>query len=145
MMRRVMGTISRTMLGTAIVLVAGTACSPHAEEASPTPSAQVFPDEETKNYSMGFSGDLPLDSSDATAIASDASGKGPFVANVGCDGGGTLSLRVDDGAPRDIPCNGAAVRIIGIQKVARTGGVKFFMSSDQHEGHWKIQLIGSKP
>lgn len=132
-------------LGVAVVLCGTTGCASSPDPQPPSTAQQMFPDETTENYSMGFTGGFPTGAPEASAIASDASGKGPFTATVGCDGGGSMTLRVDDQKPRDIECTAQPQRIEGIQKIARTGGVKFWIASDKDDGHWKIQLVGARP
>ncbi|WP_152978014.1 hypothetical protein [Curtobacterium sp. S6] len=94
---------------------------------------------------MSFTGNFPTEAPDATAIASDASGKGPFSVGIACDGGGSLNLKIDNSTNHKIDCDGSKNKIDGIQKVALAGGVKLKISSDKQDGAWKIQLIGAKP
>lgn len=119
-------------------------CSSSTAERPTASQGQVFEDERTDNYSMSFSSDFPTDASEATAIASDASGKGPFVVTVACDSGGSMTRGIDDEGKRDVECNGNKVKIEGVQKTAKIGGVKFTVSSEKDDGSWKIQLVGTK-
>lgn len=93
---------------------------------------------------MTFKSNFPSVKPKSSIIASDASGKGPFIAYIACNEGGEMIVTIDSEFREKISCDESIHEIHEIQKIALTGGIKATIESDKESGSWQIQFLSTR-